>query len=384
MAVINLFVFSKILSIKNKSIFDIPYIEQKVFLEELGEANNDIERSYKQYKCQNLFIPFWEQWIFNAVSSIFYPFVLIFLLCKPYRFYGKERVDAIGDMKFMKEIIPEELNKEFDINYDYFNEGFSLKWTDLKFLTSLLKAYPFSPFFQLKLLLKLSFYSYMIHRYHPRAILVHGEYSFTSSVLTSFCQYYNVIHINVMHGEKLFYIRDSYFHYHRCYIWDEFYKKLFLSLKAEASQFIIAIPPSLRINKKTNPKANSFADYKYYLANFSEKEIKSIVRSMNFVSKQGQKVVFRPHPRYSDIQLLRKVVSEEFIEYPSKVDIIESIANCRHVVGFCSTVLLQGYYAGKDVILDDVTYRKRYEQLNEYKYHLIQEESIYKLSQYQI
>lgn len=374
----------KFLSLGDKSVFDIPADKQKAFLDKLGDANDDIERSYKQYKCQCFFMPFWKRWIFNVISFVLYPFVLIDLLCKSYVIKQKERLDAIGEMKYMGEIIPEELDKEFDINHDYFNRDFFLKWTDIKFIISLLEAYPFSPYFQLKLLLKLSFYSYMIHRYHPRAILVHGEYSFTSSVLTSFCQYYNVIHINVMHGEKLFYIRDSYFHYHRCYIWDEFYKKLFLSLKAEASQFIIAIPPSLRINKKTNPKANSFADYKYYLADYSEKEIRSIVRSMDFVKNRGEKVVFRPHPRYSDVQLLRKIVSEEFIEYPSKVDIIDSIANCRHVVGFCSTVLLQGYYAGKDVILDDVTYRKRYGRLNEYKYHLIQEESIYKLSQYQI
>ena len=380
----NIFKISNLVSVFDRSIFDIPYEKQKNFLDQLGDANNDIERSYKQYKCQCLFIPLWKQWLFNAITSILYPFVLIVLLCKSYAIKQKERLDAIGEMKYMGEIIPEELDKEFDINHDYFNRDFFLKWTDIKFIISLLEAYPFSPYFQLKLLLKLSFYSYMIHCYRPRAIVVHGEYSFTSSVLTGFCQYNHVAHINVMHGEKLFYIRDSYFRFHRCYVWDEFYKNLFLSLKAEASQFIIAIPPSLRINQKPDPRADSFADYKYYLANYSEEEIKSIVRSMDFVSKKGQKVVFRPHPRYSDVQLLRKVVSENCIEYPSKVNIIDSIANCDHVVGSFSTVLLQGYCTGKDVILDDVTYWKQYELLREYKYHLIHEVSIHKLSQYPI
>ena len=374
----------KFLSLGDKSVFDIPADKQKAFLDKLGDANNDIERSYKQYKCQCFFMPFWKRWIFNAISFVLYPFALVGLLCKSYGSTKKEGVDAIGDMKSMKEIVPDELNEEFDIHYDYFNSGFFLKGADMRFIANLLKAYPFSPFFQLKLLLKLSIYSYIIHRYHPRAIVVHGEYSFTSSVLTGFCQYNHVAHINVMHGEKLFYIRDSYFRFHRCYVWDEFYKNLFLSLKAEASQFIIAIPPSLRINQKPDPRADSFADYKYYLANYSEEEIKSIVRSMDFVSKKGQKVVFRPHPRYSDVQLLRKVVSENCIEYPSKVNIIDSIANCDHVVGSFSTVLLQGYCIGKDVILDDVTYRKQYELLREYKYHLIHEVSIHKLSQYPI
>lgn len=225
----------------------------------------------------------------------------------------------------------------------------------------------------------------MIHNYQPKAIIVHGEYSFTSSVLTSFCQCYHVIHINVMHGEKLFYIRDSYFRFHRCYVWDEFYKKQFLTLKAESSQFIIAIPPSLQINKESNLTADSFSNYKYYLTNYSEEEIKSIFQSMDFARKNGEKVVFRPHPRYSNIKLLKKVVSEECIEYPSKVNILDSIANCDHLVGSSSTVLLQGYYAGKNIILDDVTYHKQYRLLTEYRYHLTTLDGpINKLSQYQI
>lgn len=381
----NIFKFTKFLAFNNKSIFDIPYKKQKDFLDKMGDANNDIERSYKQYKCQNRFTPFWKQLALNFISFILYPFVLIGLLCKSCRYNVKNTVDAIGDMKFMKEIVPETLNQEFDINYDCFDNGFFIKCADLKFIISLFWAYPFSLFFQLKLLFKLSFYSYMIHNYHPKAIIVHGEYSFTSSVLTSFCQYYHVVHINVMHGEKLFYIRDSYFRFHRCYVWDEFYKNLFLALKAESSQFIIAIPPSLQINQKLNSTADSFANYKYYLANFSEEELKCIVRSMDFVSKNGEKVVFRPHPRYSNIKLLKKVVSEECIEYPSKVNILDSIANCEHLVGSYSTVLLQGYYSGKKIILDDVTYHKQYRLLTEYRYHLASIDGhIDKLSQYQI
>lgn len=66
----------------------------------------------------------------------------------------------------------------------------------------------------------------MITKYQSKAIVVHNEYSFTSSILTAYCETRNVLHINVMHGEKMYYIRDSYFRYDRCYVWDAYYRDL--------------------------------------------------------------------------------------------------------------------------------------------------------------
>ena len=69
----------------------------------------------------------------------------------------------------------------------------------------------YTAIFSLKVTIKVAGYSFMITKYQSKAIVVHNEYSFTSSILTAYCETRNVLHINVMHGEKMYYIRDSYF-----------------------------------------------------------------------------------------------------------------------------------------------------------------------------
>ena len=70
------------------------------------------------------------------------------------------------------------------------------------------------------------------------------------------------------------------------------------------------------------------------------------------------------------MSLLRKYVEDTEIEDPFSVDIKESVSNLEYAIGSYTTVLLQAHIAGKQVLLDDVTYKKRYEQLLEFGYIL--------------
>ena len=81
-------------------------------------------------------------------------------------------------------------------------------------------------------------------------------------------------------------------------------------------------------------------------------------------------VKYRLHPRYSNRVIVCKYCSNEDIEDPNEVPIQESISNMTYAVGSYSTVLMQALLAGKTVILDDVTYRKTYDQLKEMGYIL--------------
>ena len=110
----------------------------------------------------------------------------------------------------------------------------------------------------------------------------------------------------MQHGEKLRYIRDSFFHYDECYVWDEHYVNLFKEMHAEPSQFKVAVPPSLRIDCKVHHNSSVYADYKYYLAADTEEDIKSIVASMAFAKSEGKTVKYRIHPRYTDLNVLKK------------------------------------------------------------------------------
>ena len=59
---------------------------------------------------------------------------------------------------------------------------------------------------------------------------------------------------------------------------------------------------------------------------------------------------------------------------------MESISNADYIIGSYSTVLVQAYLAGKNVVMDDITFKKQFEKLADMKYILSQKKSL-KLSQ---
>lgn len=354
----------------DKSLFQVSVEEQDSFLKTLGEAKDDIDRGFKQYLCQNFFVPTWKVVLFNVAAVLMVPLMVLFYLFKGLFVRKGEPVRTIIEKKGMEEVIPDIVRDKYHPDSRFWNESSSMSFKDIGFLFKLVVRGPHHPYFVLKAMMNVVRYSDMIRRHTPSVMIEFGEFSFSSSILTAYCHQYNVKHIDIMHGEKLWFIRDAYFHYDECYVWDEYYTNLFRSLKAEPTQFRVALPPSLQIDTEAYSNPSVYANYKYYLALYSEEQIAGIVRSMVFAKRDGKTVKYRPHPRYSDIELLRKYVTENEIEYPTKVDILESVSNLQYAVGSYTTVLSQAYFSGKKVILDDITYRQQYEDLKKMKYIL--------------
>ncbi len=354
-----------------KSYYDFPAAEQKIYIDKLGESIDDIDRSYKQYLCQRYFMPLPIKLLNDVVAMFATPLLVLGYSLKGLFVRKGKKVECIGEFEGMIEIIPEELKQKYDINIDYWFTGTRLSLVDVVYVLKLALRYLQSPLFVFKNIMKIARYNYMIYVYSPKAIVVHNEYSFTSSLLTEYCHRYDVIHINVMHGEKLAIIRDSYFHYDECYVWDEFYARLFKELMAESTQFIVALPPSMKIDREKHRNDADFADYKYYLATTSEEKLLKIVDSLSFAKKAGKSIRYRLHPRYSDISLVERIVGKKNIEYPSKTSIIRSIANCGCAIGSYTTVLNQAYHSGIPVILDDVSEKEMFDKLKSFKYILI-------------
>ena len=352
----------------NYRYFDLPIETHKELLTKFGDAYNDWERSYKQYQCQCIFMPVWSRVGQNIVAAVVFPLVLLFLLFKCSYSRRGEKCDAIGEFKGMPEIVPDVLNREFKINIDYWFSGTHMNISDIIYTVKLAVYCPLSPLFVIKNALKIAKYSYMIYCHSPRAIIVHNEYSFTSSVLTDYCHHHGVQHIDVMHGEKLFNIRDAYFHYDRTYVWDEYYINLFRRLKAEPSQFIVAAPESLNIDCGKYQDSKYYADYKYYLAVVSEEKLKNIIASMSFAAAEGKSVKYRLHPRYTDVALAERLVGKKHIEYPKEVSIMSSVANCGCVVGCYTTVLNQATHSGKAILLDDMAEKEMFDKLKDFDY----------------
>ena len=357
----------------NKHQFDIPVEEQLAYMSSLGNPIDDIYRSYFQFKCQWYFSPFGIKllWLFLSICAI--PFILVFYSYKRNNCVFERKVDSIAEDKGMNEIIPAELSQKYKISHKEWNSGVSLSFDDIKYICSHFIG-SFHPYFVLKAIIQIGAYSDRISRYQPERIITHAEFSFCSSLLTDYCHHRGIKLINVQHGEKLRYIRDSFFHFDECYVWDKHYVDMLTEMKAEPTQFRIAVPPSLKIDIEKFRKETAYADYKYYLAADNEQEIKSIVDAMAFAKREGKTVRYRIHPRYTDVNILKKYVSEDEIEYPKEVSIQESIANLEYAVGSYTTVLLQAHLSGKKVILNDVTFPKRYLQLKEYGYILAKDD----------
>ena len=123
-------------------------------------------------------------------------------------------------------------------------------------------------------MIKIGRYSFAIEEFSPEAIAVCAEYSFTSSVLTAYCKQRNIKHIDVMHGEKMYYMRDSFFKFDECYIWDEYYGKILASMKADKNQFVVEVPASLKFDGELI-RTQKY-DYTYYLGAESEEVLKKI------------------------------------------------------------------------------------------------------------
>lgn len=348
----------------DKTEFETDVEDQKRFLYSLKEPKDDYDRSLKQYLCQNYFISYKIKIrVLNIVSFIFVPFAVFVLVIKRIACHHVAEKQAIMTFKGMPEVVPDSLRNKYNIFEVSYDEGASLSFLDLGFILKMQLRFVRYPYFVFKNMMKIACYSVFIKKYAPKAIITFGEYSFTSSVLTSYCHSHNVKHIDVMHGEKTFFIRDSFFHFDECYVWDKHYVELFKKLRADEKQFHVEIPPSIRINCEKYYNKNSYADVKYYLAVYTENELVSIISQMELCKEKGLTIKYRPHPRYSDMILLKKYVSMDEIEDTKNVPITESISSLKYAVGSCSTVLTQAYFSGITVVLDDVAYEKQYHEL---------------------
>ena len=349
---------------QNDSVFSYPIDKQREIIRCFKEPENNIERAYNQYRCQMRLNKRYISFILNLASL---PMMLLYL----FKANDSIKNDAHFDAVFLAEgkpnhIIPNALKNEFKTWKRVEEHGQMLLSDDKAFFKSVLKEYPFSWHFLLKSLIKLRMYRYEIQSHNPKAIVVCGEYSFTSSLLTEYCNNLGLEHINVMHGEKLYYMRDSFFCFNRCYVWDEFYKKLFTELRAEPNQFIICVPRSMHFSEGRNVEKTF--DYTYYLGAETGEVLVRVADALKLLVNKGSRVAIRPHPRYSDFEEIKNKFDGIVIENCEEIDIEQSVLRTKNVISLYSTVMNQAYHNNVGIVIDDVSNPSKYEKLNELKY----------------
>lgn len=351
---------------KNNPMFSFPVEKQKEYLKQFPESKDNIEKSYYQYRCQKLM----SGKVVNVIVSIGSAFIYK-LLEKKYlnnEIEFKENIQAIffADGK-PDNIIPRSLKESLG-EYKVINEQeYVLMEEDVTFLKKVKKRYPFAFEFQLKMLIKIARYRAMVNMYKSKEIVVCAEYSFTSSALTEWCHNNSIKHYNVMHGEKVFYIRDSFFKFDKCYVWNQHYRELLKNLRADEEQFIIEEPESLHFDKKKNIKKEM--DITYYLAAESQRELKIIAEFLKKIKmEKGKKVAVRPHPRYSDMKYVEEYFGELVIEDVKTLPIEKSILRTKTVIAVYSTVLNQAYSNGIPIVIDNISAPEKYKKLEELQY----------------
>lgn len=356
--------------------------KQKNYIAKFPEPEGYIERSYFQYKCQMKLAGILTKTLTNIAGLI-----LIIPSIAAYYINGKKRNKKINFLEkdavfltdgFGMDIIPKEIKQQYK---DIYIEDYKIKQIiieeDIIFISKIILKYPLSWYFIYKCLLKIGIYRSIISNYNPQAIITNSEYSFTSSALTKFCENNGIKHVNIMHGEKLYYIRDSFIRYHEYYIWDSYYKKLLIELRAYKDQFIISTPDSLVIDFNKYPiDYSNKVDYKYYLGGESAKELAEIYQILLKIQAYGYNVSIRPHPRYTNIDMLKKIFINIEIENAEDVTIINSIANTDGIISLYSSVLNQGYHSGKKIIIDDITNNYKFNKLDELEYFIFSKEYI--------
>lgn len=360
--------------------FKVPVEKQKKYLKSFPEPVDDFERAYFQYKCQIVFwgVPF--HIVASCAATILLPLQLhkFKKASKLESSLEKSDVDLIlvaDEMPegiFQDSLLNEYKSKKLVGSMDHFN----FDKYDVEFYNKLKNRYRFSPYFLYKCLMKMAGYSYLIKKYEPKIIAVcGGEFTFTSSFLTSYCNNKGIQHYNVMHGEMFYYILDSFCHFNRFYVWDEYYQNLLGQLRAKADCFIIEQPRSVLIDLDAiNVEGMTTYDFKYYLQLQEGDKLKCIAETMLKLKNAGYDICVRCHPRTINIKEIESLFVGIDIEKPSDLSIEKSIKSTQNIVGLNSTVLFQTYVSGGNVILDDVTDKQLFKKLEKLDYILMKKE----------
>ena len=266
------------------------------------------------------------------------------------------------------------LDKYKKIKVVNFGYNPSLVKDDIDYLKNKFRDKRYPSYFRLKIYIKMSMYSTIVRTYNPKAIISYVESSFTSQILTDWLEEKNIKHINIMHGEKLYFIADSFAHFSEFYVWDDYYRRLMIQLKADPEQFIIQQPSSL--TEKINSDNNSKYYLTYYLSDENEKSIINVSKSLDSIQKKGNKCKVRIHPRGNNEHLVKKYMSNFEIENPYNVTLAQSLESTKYICSLNSTVLYEGFLKGKKVILDDISNNSKFRLLKELGYIMIEKEHL--------
>lgn len=362
------------------SFFKFSRDSQKKYIDSLKIPNTAIEKSYNQYLCQKFLMNKLIVFIMNIISYFLIPIYEMNLLKNEKKYQiCIEKCDAVFFTDGIGvDTLPKSLIQQYKkIKTIKFGEKIFISKEELAYFNNIKNWRKYPPYFRLKIILKAAMYFSAIKLYNPKAFFSYCESSFTSQIITEWLENKSIKNINIMHGEKLYLIADSFSSFSEFYVWDEHYKNLLIELKADKNQFIVELPLKLNTVNKNHKKSydsNNIYDITYYLSDEGEKELSNIAEILKKMN--NYKIKIRMHPRGNNKQLVEKCFNDFFIEYPNDVSLVDSFDTTRYICSLNSTVLFEGYLNGKEVIIDDISNKTKFEKQKDLEYIMFKKKHI--------
>jgi hypothetical protein len=245
-----------------------------------------------------------------------------------------------------------------------------LSKADLSFLFRFCFRSIWHPFLSFRVLLKVAKYRAIIDSFsHLEAIAITGEFSDTSSAMTQYCREKGIKHYDFMQGEAFSSPRASFFHFDKCFVWDQHYVDIFLSFGACPEQFVVSTPKCLEKIECSNTEKT--IDYTYYLGGDPDEELSIVRRAVDQLVAKGFVCEIRPHPRWSNMESVTGLFQGISIQDTSSVTINDSILKTKNAISLYSTVLIQAYFNDVNIVIDDLSSPDKFKMLESYKYIML-------------
>jgi hypothetical protein len=356
--------FIKKIIIYSRSLEKKSFDQENLFLNNLDTPKCDFDRSFLQYKCHRYIEGIRLHMLFNLIS--FVPFLLLIFIAPFFAIFCKlfkssnEIFDTVSLSQINRIMVPDKYNNFKKIPVT----GYWLQFKDLYYFYKQLFTFIPNPYFGLRIFYQLTKTRSVIQKFKPKTILVSNEYSFWSSYISFVCENEGIFLVNIMHGEKIFNIRDSFFRFSCMFVWEEYYIDLFKLLRANVDSYVKFNPFVGKIN--SNVQANNKLCYYLQLQKIDD------LSSINYEIKRRSKVdvFFRLHPIYSKELLLKgKKFKFDIIH-----DIFESLSTYQYICSSYSTVLFICLCNNRRVIFDDINIDndliKRYSTYHQYRKYI--------------
>lgn len=357
----------------------LPKQIQEIWTKEHSVIRDDYDRSYTKFLCRKFMSCNGKGSLFLFINVICLPIsLLIFLyfllrgivviLNKQKKSVTEKAVVILpASFKDVSDIVPLErlgTYKEWEYVTPKRYAHSYLNGISLQLYLKAVVQHPFSGYYHLLSLLTLADYTRIIHTLSPQAIFTFAdEKNFAKPLATLLCEKQGVEHIGFMHGECFYQIDKGFFRYSAYYTWDEFYTGLFREMRCECPMYEYS---PKRLSAKCYPHKDNYPVYlTYYESTNNEESLKIVGRIFKLMLSEGKKVLYRPHPRFAKMEIVREYIPNECIQDPRSVDIDVSISQSKYIASICSTVLYESYCGGKDIVVDDISDPDQHKSITE-------------------